>query len=247
LNPSILKTERPPVTCARSDSYGGRRNTPDRPASALPRERVRSWHIAKFFCNAKLGRYRGVADFEQASPRSIWLKLPTRFSGFRGELEELIGDQGAVWRRAWRLFTAIRVFQRHCRREGRRMGLPLQSRRRARCRAGPWAFCKLRDDELVPLICPTCQMFSRDRSKHPCQRPPCYFAWGCFRYFSWERAPRRPCRCRSVRNPKAPCFAMASSGFQPQTGIILLKVTVARQKQRLRVAESGWIAAGRKT
>ena len=21
------------------------------------------------------------------------------------------------------------------------------------------------------------------RSKHPCQRPPCYFAWGCFRYF----------------------------------------------------------------
>jgi hypothetical protein len=35
------------------------------------------WHIAKFFCNAKLGRYRGVADIEQASPRSIWLKLPT--------------------------------------------------------------------------------------------------------------------------------------------------------------------------
>ncbi len=24
----------------------------------------------------------------------------------------------------------------------------------------------------------------RDRSKHPCQRPPCYFAWGCFQYFS---------------------------------------------------------------
>jgi hypothetical protein len=22
---------------------------------------------------------------------------------------------------------------------------------------------------------------------------PCYFAWGCFRYFSWEREPRRPC------------------------------------------------------
>ncbi len=33
----------------------------------------------------------------------------------------------------------------------------LQSRRRARCRAGPWAFCKLRDDGIVPLICPTCQ------------------------------------------------------------------------------------------
>src|SRR6266700_7658049 len=33
----------------------------------------------------------------------------------------------------------------------------LQSRRRARCRAGPWAFSKLRDDAIVPLICPTCQ------------------------------------------------------------------------------------------
>ena len=31
--------------------------------------------------------------------------------------------------------------------------------------------------------------FRRDRSKHPCQRPPCYFAWGCFRYFSWKREP----------------------------------------------------------
>ena len=39
--------------------------------------------------------------------------------------------------------------------------------------------------------------FRRIRSKHPCQRPPCYFAWGCFRYFSWARAPRRPCGCLS--------------------------------------------------
>ena len=31
-------------------------------------------------------------------------------------------------------------------------------------------------------------------SKHRCQRPPCYFAWGCFRYFSWKREPRRPLR-----------------------------------------------------
>src|SRR6266851_2362367 len=33
----------------------------------------------------------------------------------------------------------------------------LQSRRRARCRTGPWAFYKSRDDGIVPLICPTCQ------------------------------------------------------------------------------------------
>src|SRR5260221_8587907 len=42
LDPSILKTERPPVTRARSNGYCGRRNTPDRPASPVPRERVRS-------------------------------------------------------------------------------------------------------------------------------------------------------------------------------------------------------------
>src|SRR6266851_8431691 len=41
LDPSILKTERPPVTCARSNGYCGRCCTPDRAASALPRERVR--------------------------------------------------------------------------------------------------------------------------------------------------------------------------------------------------------------
>jgi hypothetical protein len=28
---------------------------------------VCNWHIAKFFRNAKLGRYRGTADIDQAS------------------------------------------------------------------------------------------------------------------------------------------------------------------------------------
>jgi hypothetical protein len=157
----------------------------------------RSWHIAKFFCNAKLGRYRGVADFEQASPRSIWLKLPTRFSGFRGELEELIGDQGAVWRRAWRPFTAIRVFQRHCRRGGRRMGLPLQSRRRARCRAGPWAFCKLRDDELVPLICPTCQNVFAGSLKASMPATTMLLCMGLFSIFWLGVSTASPCGCLS--------------------------------------------------
>jgi hypothetical protein len=40
LDPSILKTEHPPVTYARSNGYCGRRNAPDRAASALPRERI---------------------------------------------------------------------------------------------------------------------------------------------------------------------------------------------------------------
>jgi hypothetical protein len=71
-----------------------------------------------------------------------------------------------------------------------RHDLPLTwSRRKARCRAGPWAFYEWRDGGVVPLICPTCQNVSRDRA---CLRPPSYFAWACFRYFSRERAPRRP-------------------------------------------------------
>jgi hypothetical protein len=42
---------------------------------------VAFWHIAKFFCNAKLGRYRSKADIEQAAFHSIWLKLPTTLEG----------------------------------------------------------------------------------------------------------------------------------------------------------------------
>ena len=46
----------------------------------------------------------------------------------------------------------------------------LQSRRRVRCRAGPSAFYKLRDDTILPVICPTCQNVFAGSPKHPCQR-----------------------------------------------------------------------------
>src|SRR3981081_1322722 len=36
---------------------------------------------------------------------------------------------------------------------------------RKRDHARPWTFYRLRDDGLVPLICPTCDMFSRHRLK----------------------------------------------------------------------------------
>jgi hypothetical protein len=49
--------------------------------------------------------------------------------------------------------------------------------------AGPRAFNGLCDDEGVPLICPTCQVFAQSASV---PATACYFAWGCFRYFSWE-------------------------------------------------------------
>ena len=40
---------------------------------------------------------------------------------------------------------------------------PAAYARGARCRAGPWPFCEWCDDGVVPLICPTCQMFASDR------------------------------------------------------------------------------------
>ena len=46
--------------------------------------------------------------------------------------------------------------------------------------AGPRAFNGLCDDEGVPLICPTCQVFAQGTSV---PATACYFAWGCFRYF----------------------------------------------------------------
>src|SRR5882762_9313319 len=39
--------------------------------------------------------------------------------------------------------------------------------------------------------------FRRDSSKRPCQRPPCYFAWGCFRYFVGSQSRVGPCGCLS--------------------------------------------------
>ena len=45
------------------------------------------------------------------------------------------------------------------------------------------AFDGLCDDEAVPLICPTCQVFAQSASL---PATACYFAWGCFRYFGGE-------------------------------------------------------------
>ena len=54
----------------------------------------------------------------------------------------------------------------------------------------PSAFYKLRDDRPVPVICPTCQNVFAGSLKASMPATPCYFAWGCFRYFSLGRAPR---------------------------------------------------------
>ena len=46
------------------------------------------------------------------------------------------------------------------------------------------SICRLRDDAIVPVICPTCQnVFAGVQSL---QRPGAICAWGCFRYFGLE-------------------------------------------------------------
>jgi 4'-phosphopantetheinyl transferase EntD len=50
-----------------------------------------------------------------------------------------------------------------------------------------WSFRKLRDNASVPLICPTCQNVLEGSVKASMPATPCYFAWGCFRYFDRER------------------------------------------------------------
>jgi hypothetical protein len=61
-----------------------------------------------------------------------------------------------------------------------------------------------RDDGVMPVICPTCQMVSKDASGiAPAVAG--YFAWGCFRYF-----------CCPVRKP------------QPGPGFIMLRRSSSR-------------------
>src|SRR5437899_1007810 len=66
----------------------------------------------------------------------------------------------------------------------------LQSRRTARRWTGSGTFYRLRDDVVVPLICPTCQNVFLRALKASVPEAACYFAWGCFRYFSRERGRR---------------------------------------------------------
>jgi hypothetical protein len=58
----------------------------------------------------------------------------------------------------------------------------LQSRRTTRYCRGPRAFTKLRDDEGVPLICPTCQVLLEASF----QRLPATLHGVVFDIFSWE-------------------------------------------------------------
>jgi hypothetical protein len=36
---------------------------------------IREWHLAIFYCKAKLDRYRGVADMAGIAARSVWSRM----------------------------------------------------------------------------------------------------------------------------------------------------------------------------
>jgi hypothetical protein len=64
--------------------------------------------------------------------------------------------------------------------------LCLRSRRSARV-GRAMSVHQWRDDGIVPLICPTCQNVFAARYVRASDRQ-AIFAWGCFRFFDWERA-----------------------------------------------------------
>src|SRR5712672_2187135 len=83
-----------------------------------------------------------------------------------------------------------------------------QNRTEDRAVAGPRAFNGLCDDEGVPLIRPTCQVFAQSTSV---PASACYFAWGCFRYF-WLGAPlRRDILFEAARSSEACSWSSATS------------------------------------
>jgi hypothetical protein len=65
LNPSILKTERPPVTCARSNSYCARRHRPTSPPH--PPARAGSFFGTKL-PNRDVGSTAATGDKPDMSP-----------------------------------------------------------------------------------------------------------------------------------------------------------------------------------
>jgi hypothetical protein len=66
----------------------------------------------------------------------------------------------------------------------------------------------LRDDEGMPLICPTCQLFFEAfMPRHAA----CYFAWGCFRYFRERSCRRFPCHSSVTGRPLAARLPRAGS------------------------------------
>ena len=78
---------------------------------------------------------------------------------------------------------------------------------RARYR-GPRAFNGLCDDEGVPLIRPTCQVFAQSTSV---PASACYFAWGCFRYFWLGAQLRRDILLEAAHSSEACSWSSATS------------------------------------
>jgi len=112
----------------------------------------------------------------------------------------------------------------HTRERSRRTGRAAVLRRETSCGSGAptlvprwFAFCRWRDDGILQVICPTSQTSSRDRAG---QRPPGYFAWGCFRYF-WYESRGGPCGW-----PAGPELAAARAFTQVSFGVATVDLAV---------------------
>src|SRR6266550_2563751 len=84
--------------------------------------------------------------------------------------------------------------------------------------AGPRAFNGLCDDEGVPLICPTCQVFAQSASV---PATACYLAWGRFRYF-WLGATatrRRDILLEAADSSEACSWSSATSNVPLNLGL----------------------------
>ena len=110
---------------------------------------------------------------------------------------------------------------------------------------GPWALYKWRNDGISATDLPDVSKCFRGGSVKA-SRPatPCYFAWGCcFRYFSWERAPRRRYGSRTaMRCGSTPPFS--KSGRLRLIDFPIEKVIIARPRVDLARANLTPEAAG---
>jgi hypothetical protein len=132
-----------------------------------------------------------------------------RCQPFRAAFPLPIGSvRGSATR--WQSFAVASRYDFNCRKDFLPAIAP-----KACCRAGPWAFYKLREDGVVPVICPTCQNVFALKASMPA--PPSYFAWGCFRYFLFRfMARRRARRCGLSR--RWPGKPVIRAGRPPSPG-----------------------------
>ena len=103
-----------------------------------------------------------------------------------------------------------------------------QSRRSARCRTRPWVLYRLRDDGIVPLICPTCQNVFAGSLKASIPATTMLLCMGLFSIFYLGAGiasalaavfpdDDRRMACQAVARGRAACLAARGSASSPSS------------------------------